>query len=116
MSLSLTKQELAFQAKARKFAKDHIAPVAEKVESKDYFPREILTQIGKQNLLGAPFSKQDGGLGLGWTYETIVAEEVSAISAATEMARLASAALYSAPLAYFGNKTQKKEYLAPVLS
>jgi alkylation response protein AidB-like acyl-CoA dehydrogenase len=32
------------------------------------------------------------------------------------MARLASAALYSAPLAYFGNKVQKKEFLHPVLS
>jgi alkylation response protein AidB-like acyl-CoA dehydrogenase len=32
------------------------------------------------------------------------------------MARLASAALYSAPLAYFGNKAQKKDFLRPVLS
>lgn len=32
------------------------------------------------------------------------------------MARLASAALYSAPLAYFGNKVQKNEFLHPVLS
>jgi alkylation response protein AidB-like acyl-CoA dehydrogenase len=45
-----------------------------------------------------------------------VAEEVSAISAAAEMARLASTALYSAPLAYFGNSVQKKEFLGPVVS
>ena len=32
------------------------------------------------------------------------------------MARLASAALYSAPLAYFGNTDQKKQVLRPVLS
>jgi len=116
MSLFLTKPERDFQHKIRKFANDHIAPLSEKVESEDYFPREVLADMGKQGLLGAPFPKTDGGLGLGWTFETIVAEEVSAVSAATEMARLASAALYSAPLAYFANKQQKKKYLSPVLA
>ena len=116
MSLFLTKPERDFQHKIRKFVNDHIAPLSEKVESEDYFPREVLAEMGKQDLLGAPFAKTDGGLGLGWTFETIVAGEVSAVSAATEMARLASAALYSAPLAYFANKQQKKKYLSPVLA
>ncbi len=115
MSLTLTKQELNFQSKLRKFAADYIAPIAEKVESEDYFPREVLGEMGKHHLLGAPFAKSDGGLGLGWSFEILAAEEVSSVSAATEMARLASAALYSAPLAYFASSSQKKEYLAPVL-
>jgi len=97
MSLFLTKPERDFQHKIRKFVNDHIAPLSEKVESEDYFPREVLAEMGKQDLLGAPFAKTDGGLGLGWTFEAIVAGEVSAVSAATEMARLASAALYSTP-------------------
>jgi len=46
----------------------------------------------------------------------IVAEEVSAVSAATEMARLASGALYAAPLAYFATRAQKDEFLRPVLA
>jgi alkylation response protein AidB-like acyl-CoA dehydrogenase len=45
-----------------------------------------------------------------------VAEEISAVNAAAEMARLASAALYSAPLPFFGNSVQKKQFLSPVLS
>ncbi len=48
--------------------------------------------------------------------ETIVAEEVSAVSPAAEMARLASAALYSAPLAWFGSSLHKKRFLHAVLS
>ncbi len=115
MSLSLSKEELEFQTKLRKFAHEKVGPVAEKVESQDYFPREVLAEMGKRSLLGAPFSKSDGGLGLGWSFEVLAAEEISAVSAATEMARLASAALYSAPLAYFASTSQKKEFLAPVL-
>jgi len=44
------------------------------------------------------------------------AEEVSAVNGAAEIARLASAALYSALLAYFGNSVQKKRFLRSVLS
>ena len=116
MGLFLSKQELSFQERVRKFASDYVAPISEKVEREEYFPREILTKLGQKRLLGAPFSVSDGGLGMGWSYEILAAEEISAVSAATEMARLASAALYSAPLASFGNKDQKREFLGPVLS
>jgi alkylation response protein AidB-like acyl-CoA dehydrogenase len=116
MSLALTGQELSFQRRVKRFAEKHLKPLAAKIEAEEYPPQDFLRALGKSRFLGAPFSKSDGGLGLGWVCETIVAEEVSAVSAAAEMARLASAALYSAPLAYFGNSVQKKEFLRPVLS
>src|SRR5436853_679013 len=116
MSLALTKQEVSFQRRVKAFAQKHLKPLAAKIEAEEYFPREFLRSLGRNRFLGAPFSRSDGGLGLGWVCETIVAEEVSAVSAAAEMARLASAALYSAPLAYFGNKVQKKDFLRPVLA
>jgi alkylation response protein AidB-like acyl-CoA dehydrogenase len=116
MSLALTRQELNFQQKVRAFAKKHLKPLAPKIEVDEYSPRDFLQALGKNRFLGAPFSRSDGGLGLGWVSETIVAEEVSAVSGAAEMARLASAALYSAPLAYFGNSVQKKQFIRSVLS
>jgi alkylation response protein AidB-like acyl-CoA dehydrogenase len=116
VSLALTRQELSFQQRVKAFAQKHLKPLAAKIEAEEYFPTDVLRALGNSRFLGASSSKSDGGLVLGWVYETIVAEEVSAVSAAAEMARLASAALYSAPLAYFGNKAQKKEFLHPVLS
>lgn len=116
MSLFLTKEERVFQDKARNFSADNIAPIADKVEREEYFPRDILAKMGRSRLLGAPFPPSDGGLGLGWSSEILVAEEVSAVSAATEMTRAASATLYAAPVSVFGNRTQKREFLAPVLS
>ena len=107
--------EAKFREKVRRFAREHVAPVAQKVEE-GMFPREILQKLGEQHLLGTAFSKTDGGVGLGWSFEVIVAEEISAVSAATEMARLASGALYAAPLAYFASKQQKHEFLRPVLA
>ena len=115
MSFSDSPSETKFRQKARQFADRHIAPIAQKVED-GYFPREVLQRLGEERLLGAAFPKADGGLGLGWVFETIVAEEISAVSAATEMARLASGALYAAPFAYFATKVQKRQYLFPVLA
>jgi len=107
--------EAKFRERVRRFALEHVAPVAQKVEE-GMFPREILQKLGEQHLLGTAFSKTDGGVGLGWSFETIVAEEISAVSAATEMARLASGALYAAPLAYFASRAQKHKFLRPVLA
>src|SRR5712692_3779556 len=101
MSLALTRQELSFQRRVRAFTEKHLKSLAAKIEAEEYFPSDFLGALGRNRFLGAPFSRSDGGLGLGWVYETIVTEEVSTISGAAEMARLASAALYSAPLAYF---------------
>jgi alkylation response protein AidB-like acyl-CoA dehydrogenase len=107
--------EAKFRERVQRFTEEHVAPLAEKVEE-GWFPRDILRKLGEQKLLGAAFSKTGGGQGLGWSFEVIVAEEISAVSAATEMARLASGALYAAPLAYFANRGQKERFLRPVLS
>src|SRR5437867_4950384 len=115
MSFSDSPSETKFREKVRQFADRHIAPIAQKVED-GYFPREVLQRLGEERLLGAAFPKADGGLGLGWVFETIVAEEISAVSGATEMARLASGALYAAPLAYVASRPQKQRFLSPVLA
>jgi alkylation response protein AidB-like acyl-CoA dehydrogenase len=115
MSLFLSRDEEAFKSKARNFAEDHVAPLANEVEAGKY-PRELIRGMGEEGLLGAPFSKTDGGQGLGWTCEVVLAEEISAASAATEMSRAASTTLYAAPLANFGNNQQKKDFLRPVLA
>ncbi|HYU88461.1 MAG TPA: acyl-CoA dehydrogenase family protein [Candidatus Bathyarchaeia archaeon] len=115
MDLFESTPEAKFRKRVQRFAKEHVAPVAEKVEE-GWFPREVLRKLGEQQLLGVAFSKSDGGLGLGWSFEVIVAEEISSVSGATEMARLASGALYAAPLAYFASRPQKRRFLRPVLA
>ena len=115
MDLFESTPEAKFRKRVQSLAKEHVAPVAEKVEE-GWFPREVLRKLGEQQLLGVAFSKSDGGLGLGWSFEVIVAEEISAVSGATEMARLASGALYAAPLAYFASRPQKRSFLRPVLA
>src|SRR2546427_9540524 len=88
MSLALSGPELSFQRRVKAFAEKHLKPLAANIEAEEYFPRDFLRALGRSRFLGAPFSRSDGGLGLGWVCETIVAEEVSALSGAAEMVRL----------------------------
>ncbi|MFX1417209.1 MAG: acyl-CoA dehydrogenase family protein, partial [Promethearchaeota archaeon] len=43
------------------------------------------------------------------------AEEISAVNAGLDMARMASATLYGMPVSKFGTAEQKKKYLAPII-
>src|SRR5207244_13235052 len=97
MDLFESNPEAKFRKKVQRFAKEHVAPVAEKVEE-GWFPRDILRKLGEQQLLRVPFSKSDGGQGLGWRFEVIVAEESSDVGADTETAGLPQGALYVAPI------------------
>src|SRR6266699_264288 len=115
MDLFESNHEAKFRKKVQRFTKEHVAPVAEKVEE-GWFPRDILRKLGEQQFLGGRRIIKKKSHGLGWSFEVIVAEEISAVSAATEMARLASGALYAAPLAYFASRTQKQRFLGPVLA
>jgi alkylation response protein AidB-like acyl-CoA dehydrogenase len=82
MSLALTGQELSFQNRVKAFTEKHLKPLAANIEAEEYFPGDFLRALGRNGFLGAPFSRADDGLGLGWVCETIVAEEVSAVSGA----------------------------------
>jgi len=76
MSLALTRQEFSFQRRVRAFVQKSLKPLADRIEEGRYLPTDFLRALGKNRFLGAPFSRSDGGLGLGWVCETIVAEEV----------------------------------------
>ncbi len=50
-----------------RFADEQIAPLAEKVDREDWFPREELwTAMGELGLHGITVKEEDGGLGLGY--------------------------------------------------
>jgi isovaleryl-CoA dehydrogenase len=66
-----------------RFADEQIAPLAEKIDREDYFPRaELWEQMGELGLHGITVSEEDGGLGLGYLEHVIAVEEVSRASAA----------------------------------
>lgn len=111
---SLNDDELKFQAEARSFVKRNLAPVAEDIERGEKEAWDVLREFGKAGYLGTRYPKEYGGTGRGLIYEVLATEEVCAVHAGTDMARVASCILFAHPVYEFGTKEQKQKYLTSV--
>jgi|TARA_R110000751_G_scaffold2018_8_gene8792 isovaleryl-CoA dehydrogenase len=100
-----------------RFADEQIAPLAEKIDREDYFPRaELWRQMGELGLHGITVSEEDGGLGLGYLEHVIAVEEVSRASASLGLSYGAHSNLCVNQIRRWGSDEQKAKYLAPLVS
>ncbi|MHA1960709.1 MAG: acyl-CoA dehydrogenase family protein [Candidatus Thorarchaeota archaeon] len=109
-----TDDEIAFRQEVREFCDKEIAPVADEIDKGPY-PREIIRKLAQAGYMGVLHDESAGGSMRGVSYEIIVAEEVSAINAGLDMARMASTTLYGMPVSKFGTTEQKQKYLEPIV-
>ncbi len=63
------------------FAQDRIAPLAERIDREDWFPRELWPQMGELGLHGITVEEEWGGAGLGYLEHAVAMEEISRASA-----------------------------------
>ena len=110
-----TEDEIKFRKELQSFCEKEIVPIADEIDKGPY-PRELLRKIGKAGYMGVHHDKSVGGTDRGLSYEIIVAEEISAVNAGLDMARMSSTTLFGKPVARFGTAEQKKKYLEPVIS
>ena len=100
-----------------RFADEQIAPLAERVDHEDWFPRDDLWQaMGELGLHGITVSEEDGGLGLGYLEHVIAVEEVSRASASVGLSYGAHSNLCINQIARWGNEEQKAKYLPKLIS
>src|SRR5690349_5796956 len=103
------------EATAR-FADERIAPLAEKIDREDWFPRELWTEMGALGLHGITVEEEWGGLGLGYLEHVIAVEEVSRASASVGLSYGAHSNLCVNQIRRWGNDEQKKRYLPKLIS
>ncbi|MAY20345.1 MAG: acyl-CoA dehydrogenase [Erythrobacteraceae bacterium] len=100
-----------------RFADEQIAPLAEKIDREDYFPRaELWAQMGELGLHGMTVDEADGGLGLGYLEHVIAVEEVSRASASLGLSYGAHSNLCVNQIRRWGNDEQKAKYLPGLIS
>ena len=99
-----------------RFADDQIAPLAEKADREDWFPRQLWPQMGELGLHGITVGEADGGLGLGYLEHVIAVEEVSRASASVGLSYGAHSNLCVNQIARHANSDQKSKYLPKLIS
>jgi alkylation response protein AidB-like acyl-CoA dehydrogenase len=112
-----TEEELAFRDEVRAFCKKELVPFEEEIQKNNTYRKDLLRKIGEAGYMSTHHDVGFGKhVGKGLVYETIVAEEISAVCAGLDMTRMASATLFGKPVARFGTPDQIAKYLMPVLS
>ncbi|MCA0405656.1 MAG: isovaleryl-CoA dehydrogenase [Proteobacteria bacterium] len=98
------------------FSQERIAPLAEKVDREDWFPRDLWPEFGAMGLLGITVPEEDGGSGLGYLEHCIAMEEISRASASVGLSYGAHSNLCVNQLRRWGNAEQKARYLPKLIS
>ncbi len=98
------------------FAADRIAPLAERVDREDWFPRELWPEMGALGLHGITVAEEEGGAGLGYLEHCVAMEEISRASGSVGLSYGAHSNLCVYQISRWGRPEQKARYLPKLLS
>ena len=110
-AICFTPEHEELRSWARDFANREIAPVADKIDRTDEYPRDLARKMGEYGLLGLGTPKEYGGLGLDLTSSVVVAEEIAKVSLSAGLIIGVQNGLVAYPISQFGTKEQKERYL-----
>ncbi len=100
----------------REFAAREIAPLAEKIDVNNTFPRELWPQLGSLGLLGVTVAEEYGGSAMGYLEHVVAMEEISRACAAIGLSYGAHSNLCVNQIHINGNEQQKQKYLPKLVS
>ena len=114
MLFKTTQQHEELRAKVRAFAEEKVKPLTFLLDKENEFPTEAVTELGKMGLMGIPYPKEWGGMGLDVVSYAVAVEELARVDGGTGVILSAHTSLGTWPIYAYGNEAQKKKYLIPL--
>jgi isovaleryl-CoA dehydrogenase len=99
------------RASVRRLAQERIAPLAERIDRSNEFPRALWPVLGEQGLLGITVPERWGGSNLGYLAHVIAMEEISRASGSVGLSYGAHSNLCVNQLKLNGSDEQRDRYL-----
>ena len=113
--IGLTREQEEFRKTVARFVDAEVGPVADALDERAEFPRELFKQVGALGWLGLRYPEAYGGAGADMTTYCLFAEELARGS----MSLAAAAGMQSLMGTYFvyshGDETLRRRYLVPAL-
>jgi isovaleryl-CoA dehydrogenase len=116
MDLTLSREDHDLREAARKFARKFIAPVADRMDREDYFPRDVFTELGENGFLGLTIPEKFGGLDLSYVSQALVLEEIARVSPALALSVGAHSNLFADNAARNANDDQRAAFLPAIVA
>ena len=110
MRLELTEQQQNDRADFRRFAREEIAPHADRFDREEYIPSEIFKKLAEKGYLGSILSKEWGGKGLDMITYGLLHEELGK-ACSNVRTILTVHDMFSIAVQRWGNAVQKERWL-----
>ncbi len=104
------------RAAVRRLAQEQIAPLAQRIDQSNEFPRSLWPVLGEQGLLGITVPERWGGTGLGYLAHVLAMEEISRASGSVGLSYGAHSNLCVNQLRLNGSDAQRELYLPKLLT
>ncbi len=104
------------QDSVSRFVAEQIAPLAERIDRENEFPRSLWTAMGAMGLLGITVEEAYGGTGLGYLEQVLAMEAISRASASVGLSYAAHSNLCVNQIRLNGNERQRRRYLPKLIS
>ena len=111
MDFQLTEVQELIQETAKDFAESVLKPGVIERDEKQYFPRELIRQMGELGFLGMMVSPEYGGGGMDTLSYVLAMTEIAKWDASAAVIMSVNNSLVCWGLETFGNEEQKQKYL-----
>lgn len=111
MDFNLSEEHQQIRSMVRTFAEQKIKPLAQELDEKEQFSRELTAEMGTLGLLGIYLPAQYGGAGLDYLSYIIAVEEIARVDGSQAATLAAHNSLGIGPLYQYGTEAQKMKYL-----
>ncbi len=116
MHLELSPEQQAFQQQVEAFAREHVEPLAAKIDETGQFPRALIKLAGERGLCGMVVPRALGGGGRDYLSYVLAIEAVARASATVGVILAANNSLVAELLAKFGSDRQKGRWLRALVT
>lgn len=116
VSFELTQEQKIWKEAIRGFAEQEIAPVARQLDEKEEFSTELTKKMFDLGLFGVYVSPDYGGVGMDYLSYCIAVEEIARVDGSQAATVAAGNSLGIGPIYYFGNESQKKDWIPKLCS
>jgi len=111
MNFSLTAEQLEIQQRARRFAREEVAPLAREADERGVFPLQLVARMGELGFLGATLGAEFGGAEMDTLSYTLISEELGWADASVRGFLAVHGSLVALCIHDWGSQAQKERYL-----
>ena len=115
MNFLLTDDQKKLQATVEEFARERVAPVAEKLDRDATFPTELFHELAGLGITAIPFGEDWGGMGLGTFDMALALEQIARADQSLAVSTMVSVAT-GLTLSRFGTDAQKQKFLPDIVA